>query len=266
MRPLALLAVVLAWSPLGIRPGRREGPRATTSSSSRRPPKPASARSSTSSASGATPTTWLICSIGRSIPRRFPPAVRLKALEVLADLGLEPEGHPVRRPHGPGEAVRGPVGAGRAAGRVPARRGLEGAGDRAGPGEHRQRPGGRTTRRDRRALDALAAIGGPEARARRSRASPLPAGRLRVRTAAIAALARVDVEGAARLAPGVLADDARDRGSVTPLIAAFLDRQGGAEKLADALDRENPTRPTGPGWPSARPTPWAGRTRPSSPP
>ena len=54
------------------------------------------------------------------------------------------------------------------------------------------------------------------------------------------------------------------RSDLTPLVAAFLNRQRGGEILAAALglSRCPPTRPS---WPWARSTPWAGLTRPWSP-
>jgi putative heme-binding domain-containing protein len=83
------------------------------------------------------------------------------------------------------------------------------------------------------ALDALAAIGSQSARARIEAlaAAEHPA---KVRLLAVAALAGLDLDAAADRAVAVLraANPAQD---FTPLLAAFLNRQGGAEKLASVL-------------------------------
>jgi mono/diheme cytochrome c family protein len=89
------------------------------------------------------------------------------------------------------------------------------------------------------AFEALASIGGTKAReAIDALASPdrMPS----VRALAVAALARLDLGLAAEKAAGALTDDARIE-DVTPLIAAFLDRQGGGDKLAAALEKRKPS-------------------------
>ena len=89
------------------------------------------------------------------------------------------------------------------------------------------------------AFDALATIGGKAARdGIESLASPGKAPS--VRALAVAALARLDVDSAAEKAAGALTDEARIE-DITPLIAAFLDRQGGGDKLAAALNAHKPT-------------------------
>jgi putative heme-binding domain-containing protein len=89
------------------------------------------------------------------------------------------------------------------------------------------------------AFEALASIGGPEAR-RAIDALAAPDRSPSVRALAVASLARLDLELAAGKAVGALTDDARIE-DVTPLMAAFLDRQGGGDKLAAALKARPPT-------------------------
>jgi putative heme-binding domain-containing protein len=89
------------------------------------------------------------------------------------------------------------------------------------------------------AFESLAAIGGVKARAAID-ALASPDRPPTVRALAVAALARLDVDLAAEKAAGALTDDARIE-DVSPLIAAFLDRQGGGDKLAAALAKKPPT-------------------------
>jgi putative heme-binding domain-containing protein len=89
------------------------------------------------------------------------------------------------------------------------------------------------------AFEALASIGGPIARASID-ALAEPDRPPSVRALAVAALARLDMDLAAGKAAAALTDDARIE-DVTPLMAAFLDRQGGADKLAAALQKRKPT-------------------------
>ncbi len=86
------------------------------------------------------------------------------------------------------------------------------------------------------ALDALTAIGGHPGRSRiEALADPgQPAG---TRLAAVAALAKLDLEASAPLAAEILAQPADRARDLTPLLAAFLNRQGGGESLAAALGR-----------------------------
>ena len=88
------------------------------------------------------------------------------------------------------------------------------------------------------ALDAMAAIGGdPALGAIRNLARPdLPPS---VRIPALAALARLDLDAASGLVAGLLAGPPI-RQDLAGLMAAFLDRQGGAEKLAAALGDTKP--------------------------
>lgn len=85
------------------------------------------------------------------------------------------------------------------------------------------------------ALDALAAIGGQAGR-EAIESLTAPDRPREVRAQAVAALARLDVEAAAKQAASVLRD-AKDDQDLTPLLAAFLNRQGGADKLAEALSQ-----------------------------
>jgi len=87
------------------------------------------------------------------------------------------------------------------------------------------------------ALGALAAIGGQVGRSRiealTGRDQPMG-----IRLPAVAALARLDVEVAAVRAAEILAQPAAPARDLNPLLAAFLNRQGGGEVLAAALARQ----------------------------
>ena len=88
------------------------------------------------------------------------------------------------------------------------------------------------------ALDALAAIGRRVGRIRIERL----AGRdqpMATRLLAVAALAKLDLEAAAVRAAEILAKPAAPARDLTPLLAAFLNRQGGADVLAAALSRQS---------------------------
>ena len=83
------------------------------------------------------------------------------------------------------------------------------------------------------ALEAIAAIGG---RAGRDIIESLtqPNQSSTVRALAVSALTKLDIDEAAVKAAKVLEDGSKDH-DFTPLIAAFLNRQGGSDKLAEAL-------------------------------
>ncbi len=87
------------------------------------------------------------------------------------------------------------------------------------------------------ALEALAAIGGKEGRASiedlTTKERPLS-----VRALAVAALVRLDLAAAAKAAARVLGDAGKDAGQddLIPMIAAFLNHQGGANTLASAMN------------------------------
>jgi putative heme-binding domain-containing protein len=87
------------------------------------------------------------------------------------------------------------------------------------------------------ALDALATIGG---RAGRSRIDALagPGQPMNIQLPAVAALAKLDVQAAAARAALILAQPPAPGRDLTPLVAAFLNRQGGGEILATALSRQ----------------------------
>ena len=85
------------------------------------------------------------------------------------------------------------------------------------------------------ALDAIAAIGGKAGRASIESLTE-PGQTPAVRALAVAALTKLDIDEAASRAAEVLQAGARDH-DFTPLIAAFLNRQGGSDKLAEALGK-----------------------------
>jgi putative heme-binding domain-containing protein len=89
------------------------------------------------------------------------------------------------------------------------------------------------------ALEALAEIGG---RAGKSQITALSAADKppATRALAIAALARLDLAAAAARAADFLPHAAAGSASLTPLLAAFLHRQGGSEALAAALKKQPP--------------------------
>ena len=88
------------------------------------------------------------------------------------------------------------------------------------------------------AIGALATIGTDPARAALERFAG-PTAPPEVQRVAVAALARVDIDAAAKLAAGAIAASSPNQ-DLAPLISAFLDRQGGADKLLEALDRRPP--------------------------
>jgi putative heme-binding domain-containing protein len=170
-------------------------------------------------------------------PEGLPGSVRLKALEVLADASVTRELRPKADFAGLGRLIESAdpparlaairlAGSWKAEATVASLRGIAGSKQTDPP-----------TRAA--AFEALASIGGSKAReAIDALASPdrSPS----VRALAVASLARLDLALAAEKAAGVLTDDARIE-DVTPLIAAFLDRQGGGDKLAAALEARKPT-------------------------
>jgi putative heme-binding domain-containing protein len=89
------------------------------------------------------------------------------------------------------------------------------------------------------ALDSLAAIGGQLGRSKiEALCGPeLP---LRVRIPAVASLAKLDVDVAAERAAEILAQPASPGPDLTPLLAAFLHHQRGADVLAAAISRHAP--------------------------
>jgi putative heme-binding domain-containing protein len=170
-------------------------------------------------------------------PDGFSPAVRLKALESLADAALTRQLRPQIDLAGLGRLIASDTsglrlgsiklaGLWKAEGTVPQLREIAGAKETPSPIRSA-------------AFEALAAIDSPAARTviESLTASTYPAG---VRTLAVAAFARFDVEKAAGKAVEALNDDARIE-DVGPLIAAFLDRQGGGDKLAIALKAHPPS-------------------------
>ena len=176
-----------------------------------------------------------------TMPDGFSNPTRLKALEVLADAALTRDLRPevdvaglgrLIQPDNPKVAPAVRLAAIRLAGLWKAE---------ATVADLREIAGSKQADGPTRAVafDALASIGGQSARgAIDALASP---GRAPgVRALAVAALARFDVDSAAEKAAGALTDEARIE-DVTPLMAAFLDRQGGGDKLAAALKARKPT-------------------------
>ncbi len=170
-------------------------------------------------------------------PDGFPSPVRLKALEALDDAALTRDLRPkvdlagLERlidstdPSTRSAAIR-LAGSWKAEDAVVALRRIAGSKGSDGP-----------TRAA--AFEALASIGGRKAREAIDNLSA-PDRAPGVRALAVAALVRFDLDLAARLAAGVLTDDARIE-DIIPLMAAFLDRQGGGDKLAAALKAKPPT-------------------------
>jgi putative heme-binding domain-containing protein len=89
------------------------------------------------------------------------------------------------------------------------------------------------------ALDALAAIGGRVGRSQ-IEALTAPAQPLVTRIQAVASLTKLDVDAAAARAAEILSTAPLSGSDLTPLLAAFLNRQGGADVLALALGRHTP--------------------------
>ena len=182
---------------------------------------------------------------GSSISRRSSTeasrAIRVKALEALAEAAanrsLKPAGDLdklIALCAGAASSL------GAAAGRS-RRSGWRASGSsRRLPRRSRRSPGPRRRRRSRceSAIDALATIGGKAGPVARSRPSPARDPRRRSRLLAIAALARLDVDAAAARA----AESSRARpaggADLQPLLAAFLNRQGGGAILAAAIGRQ----------------------------
>jgi putative heme-binding domain-containing protein len=89
------------------------------------------------------------------------------------------------------------------------------------------------------ALEAIASIGGGAARAR-IEALTGPAQPTAIRILAVASLAKLDVDAAAERAALILAQPPDPGRDLTPLVAAFLNRQGGADVLAAKLGQHPP--------------------------
>jgi putative heme-binding domain-containing protein len=89
------------------------------------------------------------------------------------------------------------------------------------------------------ALSALAAIGGRAGRAQ-IEALAGPGQPANTRVLAITSLAKLDVDAAADRAADVLAQPPAPGADFAPLLSAFLNRQGGADTLAEALVRHAP--------------------------
>ena len=169
-------------------------------------------------------------------PDGLPPLVRVKALEVLGDAASTRDARPKVDFGGLRRLIEDPSpgrimalrlsGLWKAESTVPAVREVAGSTKVDAP-----------TRAA--AFEALAAIGGPMARSSidaLASADRSPG----VRCLAVASLARLDLGLAANKAAAALTDDARIE-DVTPLMAAFLDRRGGVDQLAAALEAHKPS-------------------------
>jgi len=172
-------------------------------------------------------------------PDGFPAPLRVKVLTALADAAAT---NPAR-PEGDLSRLGTLIRAGDAEAPVPLRlAAIQLAGRwKVGPvGETlrplAEAPGTAAQVRDA-AFEALADIGGADNAAYLGKLarSDAPAA---ARASAVAALARIDVDAAAGLVAGVLkaADAGQD---VAPMIAPFLNRRGGPEKLAAAITAGN---------------------------
>jgi putative heme-binding domain-containing protein len=170
-------------------------------------------------------------------PKGFSPANRLKALDALSEAALTRN----LRPTGdlgrlaPLIAMKGDPGARLAAVRLA---GLWKA-EPLGPGLRLIAESADANESLRAAsLDALASIGGQASRAS-IEALTKDDKPLAVRVLATAALARLDVDAAADRAVAILRDVGKSKGEsdLTPLLAAFLNHKGGADKLAAAIGK-----------------------------
>lgn len=167
-------------------------------------------------------------------PGGFGPQVRLRVLEGLAEAAVTRKARPGGDLSGL-EALIRPGGAVDDATRLAAIR-LAGAWGLGSVGDDLAaiaRDPTSTRAVQAAALDALATLGGP---GRRDAIAALaaPGHPWEVRASAAAALARLDPEAALAPAVAVLAD-AQAHDDPAPLLAAFLSRQGGADRLAARL-------------------------------
>lgn len=170
-------------------------------------------------------------------PDGFPPKVRLQALDALAEAALNRKVRPggdlsglaaLIQPGGPmlDDATR------LAAIRLAGIWGLDSSGTVLGKLAADPKAG---LALRAAALDALANLEGDEAR-KTITILAAPGHPWDIRAAATTALARKDPDAALQPAVAVIADVEPDR-DLTPLLAAFLNRQGGADPLADAIGK-----------------------------
>jgi putative heme-binding domain-containing protein len=169
----------------------------------------------------------------------FPASVRVKALDALADAASNRQLRPPVEMERlvalfSAAAPRSDVALARSAIRLAGLWKLEGASDALG--ELAATPS-TDDRLRAEALDALARIGG---RAGRSRIEALaaPGAPIGTQLLAIAALTKLDVVAAAERAALILSRPPAPGCDLTPLLAAFLSRQGGGDALATALGRQ----------------------------
>jgi putative heme-binding domain-containing protein len=166
----------------------------------------------------------------------FAPAVRVKALDVLAEATRNRR----LRPESGLERVGSLLGEGgtdsglrRAAARLAGLWRVEALAD-ALAALAEARGGDPLTRAA--AVEALAEIGGDPGRERLENLAEGSRSR-ELRMRAVGGLARIDAQAAGELARDLLAESS-DGDDITPLVSAFLDRRGGSDILAGALARE----------------------------
>ena len=240
---VACLTLALSAPSLGDRPLPRQPAReAAQERAGTRGPPGRDRRDDRQARHGGRPR---VTSIEQTLRRRLPDSTRsaLKALEALAEAAANRKLKPaqdlekmslrgccasrIRRPR------HDRAGTGRAGG--PAGGPLEARGGGGAARGIAHSPAADDALRGE-ALDALAAIGGRAGRAQiEALAGRGPAAAIRV--LAVASLAKLDVDAAAARAAGILPRRAAPGRDLTPLLAAFLNRQGGADILAAALDR-----------------------------
>jgi putative heme-binding domain-containing protein len=171
-------------------------------------------------------------------PQGFSDAVRVKALDVLADAASNRQLRPARDleklvPLIGAAGARSDTALERSAIRLAGLWKVEAAGEPLGA--LAQAPAV-DDRLRALALEALATIGGRMGRSP-IEALAAPGQPMGTRLLAVAALVKLDVESAAERAALILAQAEAPGRDLTPMMAAFLNRQGGGEILAAALGR-----------------------------
>ncbi len=170
-------------------------------------------------------------------PEGFSPAVRLKALDILADAALTRNLRPSSDLAGIGRLIEsGPASVRLAAIKLAGLWKVEATVPKLGTiaGAKETAPNLRAS-----AFESLGKIGGNDAQSAIGRLAsneiPVP-----IRALAIAEMTRFAIESAGPKAAVLLSGEARIE-DVTPMISAFLDRKGGGEILANALSKTPPS-------------------------
>lgn len=172
----------------------------------------------------------------RALDGKVPPAVRAQALEALAEAattrGLKPEngreklsGLLAHSTNPTDASLREPACRLAGAWKLPA----------ACP-MLREMARSTAAGRPNLAIDALAAIGGPEGRAAIEDVAR-PGSPMHVRLAAVAALTRLDADAAAARAAELIPEAVADGVGLTPMMEGFLNHRGGGAILAKAIGR-----------------------------